>query len=635
MSKIGTTKQMSKKEKDFWLSLTKENEISLSDSIKAEFNFDKENGWYKLLSSDGEALAVLHIFNNKIENLSGAPSTIILNPKKYMDDIIKETRGVYKPWFDVAYHFNVGNHLTVENYKNSDYENLMRNPYFIKKVLGFWGSRTDKDFERLDVREYKKLYTNIPKYADKLIKVYDGNNLLWIENTFNCKSQHPIEPTFITFDMEESKKWCKKLRFNEPKEHLEWNYEGIEDYNNPIDFIKAIIDSDFYDELENIKNVEDEKEKKDKKMSAKKTKNLSPGLSAEKKEKYLKFIKDNYDTLYVAYSAEDVKYFLECEPGGLILLSDEKTDEPIELISFNDGVIHNAHGMPARIIFPKNPMESPMFTEDYFEKYFSDQIYEMKNFDGEVYYLHGIIFSSKKDYDETKSKDMTFRLRSVLEEEDSLSVSNIVESKVSPATISKTTTSKFKEAVKSDLSEVATRVAVKKSTELLSKVVIDFLASNKKGAEANSMKKKVKDILQTKDGMAAFQLLIGALLPLLATNDKVPENIKDVISQVSKGFRTDGMTHFAVEFVDYLSGPGAQQVRESIVKAFEGFKQIDDLANGKGSLETQIRALTEPTPLFLINNKEEVKEEEEEDEVIDEVKATKAKLKQLKLSRNE
>lgn len=132
----------------------------------------------------------------------------------------------------------------------------------------------------------------------------------------------------------------------------------------------------------------------------------------------------------------------------------------------------------------------------------------------------------------------------------------------------------MKETVKSDLSAVATRVAVKKSTELFSALIIDFLASNKEGKEATAMKKKVKDLLSTEDGKAAFQILIGALLPMLTNSDKVPENIKDVIDTVGKGFRTDGMTHFAVEFVDYLSGPGAEKVRTTVIKAFESFKNL-------------------------------------------------------------
>lgn len=183
----------------------------------------------------------------------------------------------------------------------------------------------------------------------------------------------------------------------------------------------------------------------------------------------------------------------------------------------------------------------------------------------------------------------------------------------------------LKETVKSDLSAVATRVAVKKSTELFSALIIDFLASNKEGKEATAMKKKVKDLLSTEDGKAAFQILIGALLPMLTNSDKVPENIKDVIDTVGKGFRTDGMTHFAVEFVDYLSGPGAEKVRTTVIKAFESFKKLDEMTNENG--EINVRALTEPT-LSLLSLPSPSKEEEDNYEVVEtDVKGLKQSLK--------
>jgi len=172
----------------------------------------------------------------------------------------------------------------------------------------------------------------------------------------------------------------------------------------------------------------------------------------------------------------------------------------------------------------------------------------------------------------------------------------------------------LKETVKSDLSAVATRVAVKKSTELFSALIIDFLASNKERKEATAMKKKVKDLLSTEDGKAAFQILIGALLPMLTNSDKVPENIKDVIDTVGKGFRTDGMTHFAVEFVDYLSGPGAEKVRTTVIKAFESFKKLDEMTTENG--EINVRALAEPT-LSLLSLPSASKEEEDNYEVVE------------------
>ena len=112
---------------------------------------------------------------------------------------------------------------------------------------------------------------------------------------------------------------------------------------------------------------------------------------------------------------------------------------------------------------------------------------------------------------------------------------------------------------------------------------------------------------------------------MLTNSDKVPENIKDVIDTVGKGFRTDGMTHFAVEFVDYLSGPGAEKVRTTVIKAFESFKKLDEMTNENG--EINVRALAEPT-LSLLSLPSPSKEEEDNYEVVEtDVKGLKQSLK--------
>lgn len=85
------------------------------------------------------------------------------------------------------------------------------------------------------------------------------------------------------------------------------------------------------------------------------------------------------------------------------------------------------------------------------------------------------------------------------------------------------------------------------------------------------------------------------------------------------------MTHFATEFVDYLSGPGAETVRNTIVKAFEGFKKLDEITNDKG--EINVRAIAEPT-LSLLSLPSAKEEKEEELEYVEtDVSAAKAKLK--------
>jgi len=156
-------------------------------------------------------------------------------------------------------------------------------------------------------------------------------------------------------------------------------------------------------------------------------------------------------------------------------------------------------------------------------------------------------------------------------------------------------------------------------------LVIDFLTSNKNRSEATIMKKKIKDFLSTEDGKAAFQILIGALLPLMTKSDKIPESIKDVIDNLGKEFRSNGMTHFATEFVDYISGPGAETFRKPVINSFENFKKFDEMTNENG--EINVRAVVEPAlSLLTLPNSREIKEEYLE-YIEPDVATTKSKLK--------
>jgi hypothetical protein len=295
-----------------------------------------------------------------------------------------------------------------------------------------------------------------------------------------------------------------------------------------------------------------------------------------------------------------------------------KPTDPIAILSCCNGQSHSIIGPASINLLPGNELEKKFFKVFcYFPTYQKEKIQ----------YALDDLFMSKKDWEiEAKKRikgtlDAGFTPPPYLPE--NLLPKNykkkIIEStkNVSPKS--------FKATVKSDLNAVATRVAVKKSTELFTGLVIDFLASNKNGSEATIMKKKVKDFLSTEDGKAAFQILIGALLPLMTNSDKIPESIKDVIDTVGKEFRTDGMTHFATEFVDYISGPGAETFRKTVIKAFESFKKIDEMTNENG--EINIRAVAEPTLSLLTFPKSKEIEEKDLEYVEHDVAATKVKLK--------
>ena len=124
-----------------------------------------------------------------------------------------------------------------------------------------------------------------------------------------------------------------------------------------------------------------------------------------------------------------------------------------------------------------------------------------------------------------------------------------------------------------DLGVTAKRVAVKKTGQLLQKVVVDFLASNKNGEEKNKAIAQVSALLSTEDGRAAFSILIGAILPLL--NQKLPEQYHPILDIFSQEFRVEGLTHFAVEFVDYLMGPGVEKLKELFTSNLEAVAEGD------------------------------------------------------------
>lgn len=387
-----------------------------------------------------------------------------------------------------------------------------------------------------------------------------------------------------------------------------------------------------YREIQKLKAKEEEGDNKD--MATPKKTKTSTGLTSEQKEHYLKLAEAAGAERVPSEDFENVAYN---KPyivlAGENALGDLKEEDPIAIIYYSsEGDIHNLFG-PALI----DLLEGKELEEDFHEE-ISHHFYnggETK----EEYWLDGNNYTLSAWKKNAKARiENVLKMGFVLPETcpdylvpDGYKKPSSVSTEKKPTVSgSKPASGGFKATVKSDLSAVATRVAVKKSTELFSGLIVDFLASNKKGSEATAMKKKVKDLLSTEDGKAAFQILIGALLPLMTNSDKIPESIKDVMETVGKGFRTDGMTHFAVEFVDYLSGPGAETFRNTIVKAFEGFKKLDDMTNEKG--EINVRAIAEPTLslLTMTGTKETEKNEEELDYVETDVGAAKAKLNAMR-----
>lgn len=630
------------KQKEFWKNISSDNPpIEFKSFFTREKEESRPDGWYQIVHN-GEVIQVVHFQDGIVRNLSGAPCSVVLSEKGF-ENGLKSLYGKDIPQFPPE----LIPTFSTDWFEDFAWEIFNTDPqsWFgenLSLIEDYYTDKNNPDYlYSIDISKYENGHANLQDTEEKVtgyILVYDGKKLLFVENIFNNTSKHWIKPAFVSFDLEETKKALDEINFDSQKTSLEWywfnhisshSYSG--DYvaflNENIDYFKKIKSEKTYKEkqkLQKSKPTKDLKtESENKKMTTKKTSKASIFLSNEKKEAYRNMLK-NTKHLAVVGVEDFKKKVCSKDFTGIVAFyneGDKGKEDLKEVLVFNNGSLHNLKG-PARVLITNSFEDSELVTDNTHSLSYENYDFE-NNQEVEAYAFKEVGIIPKKEWD--KSINIGFSLDDLeikpVEPEESKEV------KTTP--IAATKFSSIKQTVKSDLSEVATRVAVKKSTEMLSQVVIDFLASNKKGTEASAMKKKVKDLLSTKDGLAAFQLLIGALMPILASHDKVPENIKDVISQVSKGFRTDGMTHFAVEFVDYLSGPAAEQARQTIVKAFEGFKKIDDLANGNINVESQIRALTEPTSLFLVPTEKE----EELDYVAadDDIAATKAKLKSSKI----
>lgn len=635
------------KQREFWKQISSGNkQIELKSFILIEAG-EQSDGWHQIVHN-GEVVQVVHYQGGIVSNLSGAPCSVILSKEGYE----KGWKSIFGSGVDPEFSTELVPIFSTDWLEDCSWGifNTDAQAWFeenLSIIEEYYKNEKNPDYlYSIDISEYEVRHIQDQCSEEKAtgyVLVYDGKKLLSVENIFNNSSKHWIKPAFISFDLEKTKEAFDEIGYDNQKTSLEWYwFNNVSNHSysgNYSEFLNSNIDSliralpNKGQVSRNSKQTNSLKtESENKKMTSKKTSKAASGfLSNEKKEAYKEMLKNKKHLAVVGISEFRSKVDVKGYSGIVAFYNegDKGKKDLKEILVFLEGRLHNEKG-PSRVLIGDRFDDS-----DLVSKGDTSMVYENADFikfhvSGQAYATTNTGIVSKKDWE--KDTDIGFSLDDLVYKAEEVELPQEFKQAAPiavPVAAKKSNINAIKQVVKSDLSEVATRVAVKKSTEMLSQVVIDFLASNKKGVEASAMKKKVKDLLSTKDGLAAFQLLIGALMPILASHDKVPENIKDVISQVSKGFRTDGMTHFAVEFVDYLSGPAAEQARQTIVKAFEGFKKIDDLASGNINIESQIRALAEPTSLFLVPTKEE---EEELDYVSnDDVAATKAKLKSSKL----
>ena len=212
----------------------------------------------------------------------------------------------------------------------------------------------------------------------------------------------------------------------------------------------------------------------------------------------------------------------------------------------NNGDTHNINGMAIEVIEPDILKDIFMFEYD------------------DPYFINGVEYT-KSDWEEVVQdyrKFIEFEVKKL--QSSPIGNSSIVvptETKLVPTFLT------------TDLGITAKRVAVKKTGQMLQKVVVDFLSSNKSGEDKSKTVEQISALLATEDGRAAFSILIGAVLPLLG--DKIPDQYRPILETFSQEFRVEGLTHFAVEFVDYLMGPGMETLKQLFTSNLEAVAEGD------------------------------------------------------------
>lgn len=632
-------KCLSEKEIKEWIDLIpKERHITFEEHE----NQQGQTGWYLIVDDNDKPVfcAYYNVDHKKYRNPYG-PSYVLLTSIEKANTFIKSKDGINfsytKEYYSSKNRWNFcskNSFLDTEDYNpNKFYDTpqgykdflIKENPIKLppkkslsKKEIADWLKLVPEDHS-ISLQEYSNRKFLLKEDGWYVVVDENSNPLFCFEAENNRSKASSFGPNHVVLDdLEKVNEKTKKLKFSfrELKEYgvdlteEEFRKNLIEKSGTDIDVWTTPSE---YRELQNLKKGKPI-------MAPKKTKNKN--LTQEQIKEYLEMAKARGAKTITAgeIPATEMQGCYIITAGNV---EDYKPTDPIAIMNFNSaGYAHSITG-PAMI----NLLPDDELCDNFYD---ASCCFENSGVDKIEYHIEGSLLTKESWEEEAKERiqdimDAGFDPPQFLPENllPESPVKKIV-NKSTPKT-SGSVASGFKATVKSDLSAVATRVAVKKSTELFSGLIVDFLTSNKKGSEATAMKKKVKDLLSTEDGKAAFQILIGALLPLMTTSDKIPESIKDVMDTVGKGFRTDGMTHFATEFVDYLSGPGAETVRNTIVKAFEGFKKLDEITNDKG--EINVRAIAEPT-LSLLSLPSAKEEKEEELEYVEtDVSAAKAKLK--------
>lgn len=139
------------------------------------------------------------------------------------------------------------------------------------------------------------------------------------------------------------------------------------------------------------------------------------------------------------------------------------------------------------------------------------------------------------------------------------------------------------DVVKSDAREVSKRVAVKKTTQLVSAVLAKAVApGDAKNKKVASTRKSVQEALETENGKALVSILLGSMVPTF--EEKIPEKHRELAKEIAQEARVQGEVALANNVLDSIASPIFQSLLDGVKGA------LDNVIAADGGEETSVRA---------------------------------------------
>lgn len=135
--------------------------------------------------------------------------------------------------------------------------------------------------------------------------------------------------------------------------------------------------------------------------------------------------------------------------------------------------------------------------------------------------------------------------------------------------------------VKSDAREVGKRVAVKKATQGVTKLVARAVSPGE-GKKADGVRKNIEEALSSENGQAVMSILLGAIVPVL--EDRIPEKHRALANEIAQEARVQGEVKLSESFIDQLATPVFAGLLDGVKGALDGVIAAD---SGE---QTEVRA---------------------------------------------